>query len=77
MGCRCAGADDACFTNFIGAMAEDTREDALLIATTLVRPKSASVLVDLAETLGFAINRIVCASFPDQFTPPPSKRLFH
>ena len=75
--CRCVGADEACFANFIGAMAEDARDDALLIATILVRPKSATVLVELAETLGFAINRIACASFPEQSTSPPPKRLLH
>lgn len=77
VGCRCVGADEACFASFIGAMAEDARDDAWLIATILVRPTSAAVLFGLAETLGFAINRIIRASFPEQFSPTPPKALLH
>ncbi|MDE0347626.1 MAG: hypothetical protein OXI66_17875, partial [Boseongicola sp.] len=36
--CRCLGADESCFANFIGYASEGDREDALMIATTIVNP---------------------------------------
>ena len=56
--CECLGADESCFANFIGYASEGEREDALLIATTLVRPDMAPTLVGLAQDFGFALRRM-------------------
>ena len=56
--CKCIGGDEACFANFIAAAAGGEREDAMLIATLLVRPDVAPLLVGLAERLGLALRRM-------------------
>ena len=56
--CKCLGADESCFANFIGYASEGEREDALLIATTLVRPDMAPSLVGLAQDFGLALRRM-------------------
>ncbi|MDO9639928.1 MAG: hypothetical protein Q7J44_15425 [Pseudotabrizicola sp.] len=56
--CRCLGADEACFANFIAAAAEGDREDAILIATLLVRADMAMCLFDHAATVGHALRRM-------------------
>lgn len=58
VGCRCLGADESCFANFIGYASEGAREDALLIATNIVRPDMAGALVGLAEDFGMALKRM-------------------
>lgn len=56
--CKCLGADESCFANFIGYASEGEREDALLIATTIVRPDMAPSLVGLAQDFGLALKRM-------------------
>ncbi|WP_306113730.1 MULTISPECIES: hypothetical protein [unclassified Roseovarius] len=56
--CKCVGADESCFANFIGYASEGAREDAMLMATNLVRPDMAPVLVGLAEEFGFALKHM-------------------
>ena len=56
--CKCLGADESCFANFIGYAAEGAREDALLIAMNIVRPDAAAILVNLAEDFGLALRRM-------------------
>lgn len=56
--CKCFGADESCFANFIGYASEGEREDALLLAATLVRPDMAPLLVDLAQDFGLALRRM-------------------
>lgn len=56
--CKCLGADESCFANFIGYASEGEREDALLIATTIVRPDMAPSLVGLAQDFGLALRRM-------------------
>ncbi|WP_299656241.1 hypothetical protein [uncultured Tateyamaria sp.] len=56
--CKCLGADESCFATFIGYASEGEREDALLIATTIVRPDMALPLVDLAQEFGLALRRM-------------------
>jgi hypothetical protein len=58
LNCRCVGADEACFANFIGAAAEGAHEDALLIATMLVRADLAPSLTYHAEAFGLALKRM-------------------
>ncbi|WP_298920526.1 hypothetical protein [uncultured Roseobacter sp.] len=56
--CRCIGADEACFANFVAIAAEGDREDALLIATLLVRPDVAPLVASLASDFGLALKRM-------------------
>ncbi|MEM6635731.1 MAG: hypothetical protein AAF667_07550 [Pseudomonadota bacterium] len=56
--CKCLGADESCFANFIGYASEGERDDALLIATTIVSPNMAPALVGLAQEFGLALRRM-------------------
>ncbi len=56
--CECLGADESCFANFVGYASEGEHEDALLIATTIVRPDIAPCLVGLAQEVGLALRRM-------------------
>lgn len=60
--CKCLGADESCFANFIVAAATGEHEDAMLMATLLVRPDMAPVLTGLAAAFGLALKRMnLCA----------------
>jgi hypothetical protein len=56
--CKCLGADESCFANFIAAAATGEREDAMLIATLLVRPDMAPLIASLAAEVGHAFMRM-------------------
>lgn len=56
--CKCLGSDEACFANFVGYASEGEREDALMIATTIVHPNMAPVLVCLAQDFGLALRQM-------------------
>ncbi len=56
--CKCLGADEACFANFIATAAEGAREDAMMIATLLVRPDMAGMITALATDVGLALKRM-------------------
>lgn len=56
--CKCFGSDEFCFANFIVTAAEGEREDALMIATLLVRPDVAPLVVALAAEVGLALKRM-------------------
>lgn len=56
--CKCLGADESCFANFIGYASEGEREDALLIAMNIVRPDIAPALVGVAQDFGLALRRM-------------------
>ena len=56
--CRCFGGDESCFANFIGYASDGAHEDALMIATTIVRPDMAHPLVGLALEVGVALKRM-------------------
>ncbi len=56
--CRCLGSDESCFANFIATAADGQREDALLIATLLVRPDVAPLVASLAAEFGLALKRM-------------------
>ena len=70
--CKCLGADESCFAHFVGYASEGQREDALLIATTIVRPDMAPLLVDVAQHFGLALRRMALDAAP---TPPVRHRL--
>lgn len=56
--CKCVGADESCFANFIATATEGAREDAMLIATLLVRPDVAPLLASCAFDFGLALKRM-------------------
>ncbi len=58
LGCKCLGADESCFANFIGYASEGAREDAFLLAANLVRPDVAMMMVTLAERFGLALRQM-------------------
>lgn len=70
---KCLGADESCFATFIGYASEGEREDALLIATTIVRPDMAPSLVGLAQDFGLALRRMTIRSD----TPNTTSRTLH
>ncbi|MAY88824.1 MAG: hypothetical protein CML02_19145 [Pseudooceanicola sp.] len=70
--CSCLGADEACFANLVGAAAEGNREDAMLLATLMVRPDAAPGLTALAERVGLAIQRMATLP-PDMMEHRPER----
>ena len=56
--CKCLGADESCFANFVGYASEGEVQDALMIATVMVRPDIAPSLVSLAQDFGLALRRM-------------------
>ena len=60
--CKCLGADESCFANFIACAATGEREDAMLIATLLVRPDVAPLITALAAEFGHALMRMNLAA---------------
>ena len=60
--CKCLGADESCFANFVAYASEGAREDALMLAATIVRPDMASLLVGLAQEFGLALKRMSLAT---------------
>lgn len=75
--CKCLGADESCFANFIATAAEGNREDALLIATLLVRPDVAPVIVALATNFGLGLKRMTLATQPMHTPHIQSSEVFH
>lgn len=75
--CKCLGADESCFANFIATAAEGAHEDAMLIATLLVRPDMAPQMASLAADFGLALKRMRLAAPRDvaRHTPPQPNRL--
>lgn len=66
LGCGCLGADENCFAQMIAAAAEGAREDAMMMASLIVRPDFAPALASLSEQLGLALQRMT--STPDVTT---------
>ncbi len=66
--CKCLGSDESCFANFIGYACDGEREDALMLATTIVRPDMAAILVGVAQQFGLALK---CMALKAQTTSPP------
>lgn len=56
--CKCLGADESWFATFIGYASEGERDDAFLIATTMVRPDLAPALVGMAQDVGLALRQM-------------------
>ena len=56
--CKCLGSDESCFANFIGTAVTGDRDDAMLIATLLIRADMAPLLTSLATDFGLALKRM-------------------
>jgi len=56
--CKCLGSDESCFANFIATATDGQREDAMLIATLLVRADMAPLVASLAADFGLALKRM-------------------
>jgi len=68
--CKCLGADEACFANFIATAATVDRDDAMLIATLLVRADVAPLITALATDFGLALMRMNLAAPKDTVRSP-------
>ncbi|MGJ8544941.1 MAG: hypothetical protein ACSHWZ_05815 [Sulfitobacter sp.] len=74
--CKCLGADESCFANFIASAADGAHEDALMLATLIVRPDVAPLITALATDFGLALKRMqLCAPRSLHGTSTPSKTL--
>ncbi len=70
--CKCLGADESCFANFIATAATGEREDAMLIATLIVRPDAAPMITALAADFGHALMRMELIGPKDMGGADPS-----
>ena len=77
LGCKCLGADESCFANFIGYASECRREDAALIASLLVTPDLCMPMAALAQTFGLALRRMALAELPTPTETHPTNRTIH
>lgn len=59
LGCGCLGADENFFAQMIGAAADGAREDAMMMASLIVRPDYAPALASLSEELGLVLRRMI------------------
>lgn len=60
--CKCLGADESCFATFVSAAADGEREDALMMATLIVRPDLAPIVTSLATQIGLALKKMQLSS---------------
>lgn len=74
--CRCLGADESCFANFVANAADGNREDAMLIATLLVRADMAPSLVAAAEDFGLALKQMILKGAP-RHSPDTKTQTLH
>ncbi|MEX0349192.1 MAG: hypothetical protein AB3N15_07165 [Paracoccaceae bacterium] len=56
LGCDCLGADENFFAQMVGAAADGGREDAMMLATLIVRPDFAPALAALSEEFGLTLK---------------------
>jgi hypothetical protein len=70
--CKCLGSDESCFANFIATAALGEREDAMLIATLIVRADMAPLVATLAGTFGAALKQMHLSAPRDVAPYPPS-----
>ena len=76
LSCTCLGADENCFANFIACATEGEREDAMLLATLLVRPDMAPSLMGLATQFGLALKQMT-ANLSSELQSRPSSATLH
>lgn len=74
LGCPCAGADECVFARFVALAAGRAREDAVLIASLLIRADMAMILARQAQTLGLTLMR---GQSPRAAEPAPAPAEVH
>ncbi|MER2508230.1 hypothetical protein [Amaricoccus sp.] len=57
--CPCVGGDECIFARFVALAAEGAREDAILMATLMVRADISFGLARAAEEFGLALRRVL------------------
>lgn len=79
LNCNCLGADENCFAQMIGAAADGGREDAIMIASLIVRHDVAPALAALSQTFGLALRQMSMQkmSVPRGAAPNPEPRVLH
>ncbi len=75
--CKCIGADEACFANFIATAADGERDDAMLIATLLVRADVAPIIASLATDFGLALKQMNLAAPREVALQHPNHTTLH
>lgn len=75
--CKCLGADESCFANFVAAATEGDQQDAMMIATILVRADMAPSLVGLAQSVGLALKRMTLRTTPAADWVAPHNQTYH
>lgn len=55
--CPCAGGDECVLARFVALAAEGAREDAILMASLMVRADMSMMLASIAEELGLSLMR--------------------
>lgn len=69
--CKCRGADEACIANLVSCATDGDREDAMLIATLMLRPDFAPHLAAAAQVFGLGLKRMaLCQGSQAAFDPP-------
>jgi len=61
IGCRCVGADEACFANLVASSPEADTEDAMMIATLIVKAEIAPLITGLTVDVGLALRQMQLA----------------
>ncbi len=75
--CKCIGADEACFANFIATAADGERDDAMLMATLLVRADVAPIIASLATDFGLALKQMNLAAPREVALQHPNHTTLH
>ncbi len=75
--CKCLGADEACFANFVALAATGAQEDAMLIATLLVRADVAPQITSLATNFGLGLQQMRPAAPRDLDLARPQAATLH
>lgn len=75
--CKCLGADESCFANFVATAVEGEREDAMLFATLLVRVDMAPLVAACATEFGLALKRMRLAAPRDLAPLHPNPTTLH
>lgn len=77
LNCKCVGGDENAFANFVVAAAAGDREDAMLFATTLVRPDMSFTAACMAEPVGLALRQMVVRGARSPEFPNPASITRH
>ena len=77
LACNCLGGDEAAIAHFFAASAAGDREDAMLLATLLVRADMAAALVTLAEEIAPCLVCLAEQMLRGHAHPGPPSKMTH